>query len=76
MNEPTELKTGQIWKDMDPREERFVRIERVSVGGALLIRKVIKQNGSWIHAPRSVERWAIASRFNGKRGGYALHSDT
>jgi hypothetical protein len=65
---------GQIWKEVDPRDERYVRIERVTLAGFPVIRKVIRQNGSWIHAPRSFERFAKPERFNGKRGGYEFHA--
>lgn len=65
---------GQIWKEVDPRVTRFVRVEKVGAHAGVMVRKVIRQNGSWIHAPRSVERWTNAARFDGKRGGYEFHA--
>jgi hypothetical protein len=69
----TEPAVGQIWKEVDPRKERYVRVERVDIE-TIMVRRVIRPFGSWTHAARSPERWAKASRFNGKRGGYEFHA--
>jgi hypothetical protein len=61
---------GQIWKEVDPRFNRFVRVERVTLGGHVAIRTVIRDAGSWISAPRSRELLTKPERFNGKRGGF------
>lgn len=63
-----EIKSGQIWEEVDPRYTPLRRIEVlevVSVTGPKGIR--IKS-----HSGRTV--WASAERFNGKRGGYRLAS--
>lgn len=70
------LLAGQIWKECDPRFERFIRIEGVSGHRrGITTRTVIERDGSWIEAPRSRANYCDAERFNGKRGGYALWQD-
>lgn len=61
----------QIWREVDPRQERHIRIERVGVTHAW-VRKVILRGepARWTDAPKSRVAEARLSRFNGKRGGY------
>lgn len=67
------LKQGQIWKECDPRMDRWVRIESVGVGPrSVHVRAVTLQDGRWIEAPRSRLGYASPERFNGRRGGYAI----
>jgi hypothetical protein len=70
------IEVGQIWREVDPRRERFVRVLNVSEG-VVKIRTVNPAwkhvSGRWKEAYRSRPSYAEASRFNGKRGGYALH---
>lgn len=67
------VKVGQVWVEMDPRMERYVRIEKVwDDGKAVDIRRVTQDGGVWPNARLSS---ASARRFNGNRGGYAIHSD-
>lgn len=69
-----EIKVGQIWREVNPRRERFVRIEAVSLMRVgISVRTVVKVDGKWCDAPRSRLSYADRQRFNGKRGGYALH---
>lgn len=69
-----EIKVGQIWREVDPRRERFVRVESVSMGRCgVSIRTVEKRDRRWLDAPRSRLSYADHDRFNAKRGGYALH---
>lgn len=70
---------GDIWQEQDPRQPRFVRVTKVS-GGSVGIYAVEKDvSGDWrvSRNPRTgrpaPERLAQSQRFNGKRGGYALH---
>ncbi len=73
---------GDIWKEVDPRTERFVRIESISVSGnTVSIRTVVRTTiGSpenprtrWADGHRSRLSYVNAGRFNGKRGGYSYH---
>jgi hypothetical protein len=71
------IRAGQIWKENDPRLERYVRIESVPASpiratDSVLIRRV-KEDGS--HYKGAADRWAKIARFNGKRSGYSLHRD-
>lgn len=68
---------GDIWREVDPRCERFVRIESVGVvtthSRSIGIRTVIRRESGWIAVPRTRTSYARLDRFRGKRGGYALH---
>lgn len=69
-----ELAVGQIWKEVDPRFERSIRIEKISAGTrrSIQIRTVEKRDGEWREAPRSRISYCDRNRFNEKRGGYAF----
>lgn len=72
------IRVGQIWIEVDPRFARHVRIETVDAAGGptIGIQTVVRDGwGQWALAPRSRRTWADRSRFNGKRGNYALHED-
>lgn len=58
-----------IWKEVDPRMVRFVKVMRVGKSEAE-IRKC-EENGDI--PKRSIKRQAQLARFNGNRGGYQLH---
>jgi len=68
---------GQIWREVDPRFTRFVRVE--SVGSFLRNEEVIgirnvtnDPHVGWVsHGGARFSR-ANSKRFNGKRGGYAF----
>lgn len=67
-------KVGDIWKEVDPRQERFVRVESVGTGRrSVAIRTVIFAFHQWREAARSRVSYADLERFNGRRGGYAFH---
>ncbi len=68
-----------IWKEVDPRATRFVRVVVVAGTDVRVVTVTEKEPGYWVpvlnektkrYAPA---RWADLRRFNGKRGGYALH---
>jgi hypothetical protein len=61
---------GQIWREVDPRFTRYVRVE--SDGQRIGIRAVVKAGDRWVDAPRSRLSYADRSRFDGRRGGYEL----
>lgn len=72
------VREGQIWKEVDPRFERYVRIVTVLPSGRRSIGiQTCAENGKggWAPAPRSRHSWCDRERFNGKRGGYALHRE-
>jgi len=72
--EPPVLMVGDIWQEQDPRNPRFVQIVKISsTTGDPLIEKVERRHDAWMPARGAVQRFAKRSRFNGKRGGYALH---
>jgi hypothetical protein len=64
-----EIKKGQRWMEVDPRFRRIVEVLEVREGDikSVLIASVDP-------ATNNVGRknWASKSRFNGKRGNYAL----
>lgn len=69
---------GDIWQEVDPRMTRFVKVTKVWPD-SVFVMAVQHEGGAWVavrnpktnrYAP---ERNAQLKRFNGKRGGYALH---
>lgn len=71
-----DIKVGQIWIEVDPRFERYVRIKEIggSCDQSVAIQTCVQdRSGEWVDAPRSRRGWASIERFNGKRGNYALH---
>lgn len=76
MTEQPKPKQGQIWVEMDPRFERYIRIESVGVGRRSVgFRTVVLLAGRWIDGPRSRMSYVNPERFNAKRSGYAIHQD-
>lgn len=71
MSEQPAPKVGQIWVEVDPRDERYVVVERLSAP-FVVVRRVEADGSPW---PKSRSLHAQDSRFNGKRGGYAIHKD-
>lgn len=67
-----EIRVGQIWREVDPRKERYVRVLDVR-GGWVQISTVEKSGNVWTRVRGTTKRHAAVDRFNGKRGGYALH---
>lgn len=77
MSDQPKPAVGQIWREVDPRFIRFVRIE--SVGSFFRNEEVIgmrnvtnDQHGGWVRPKGSRFNRAKIGRFNGKRGGYAF----
>lgn len=69
---------GDIWKEVDSRIERYVRVERVGVGRRSITIRTVVFNPSnmgrrWRDAPRTRATYADLGRFNGRRNGYKLH---
>jgi hypothetical protein len=62
----------QIWREVDPRKERYIRIESDAsvLSHTVAFRTVIKKASGWAVAPGAHMSHAKRSRFNGKRGGY------
>ncbi|MBN9434035.1 MAG: hypothetical protein J0I45_16510 [Bosea sp.] len=74
MTDTPALAAGQIWKEVDPRFTRFIRIENVGAGRrSISIRTVENVDGRWVDAERSRCSYADPQRFNGKRGNYAFY---
>jgi hypothetical protein len=69
---PVKPAVGQIWREVDPRFERFAKVFGTSPNGALVyIQTVYKhETGAWWLSPRSRTTAVKIERFNGKRGGY------
>lgn len=61
-------KVGQIWKEVDPRVDRYVMIVMVGPDLVRLQRCDADGNAMFTRVTSAQLR-----RFNGKRGGYALH---
>ena len=67
-----ELKVGQIWRDNDPRRDRYVRIVRVPRPGFSLVRiRCCDERGD--HMPGYPETGTNTKRFGRKgRDGFTL----
>ena len=63
-NEPVVV--GQVWKELDSRFDRFVRVIRIKNSGAVVIQN--EDDGARHTTARR-------DRFNGKHGGYILWKD-
>lgn len=69
----TEIKIGQIWVEMDPRDERYVKITAAPTNSFVVtVIRVTEAGEPW---PKGRKTFPQRVRFNGKRGGYALHRD-
>ena len=71
----TGIKAGQIWREVDPRHPRYVRIIDDSTRkNHVRIATVVKEGEAWV---ASSDRLTLANRkrFNGKRGGYQFVED-
>lgn len=65
----SELKVGQIWREVDPRFNRHVEVLEIHDGE---IKSVLICAVDPITRERARRTWASKGRFNGKRGGYEL----
>lgn len=70
-----DVKVGQIWREVDPRQERYIRVERVLTPHVIDIRCVTFDGTLWIPKKGTRLTQALATRFNGKRGGYDLYME-
>ncbi len=69
----TDFGIGDIWKEVDPRFERYVRV--VAWNDDYVRIRSCTADGRFLnrrHGPAS--RKAKLARFNGKHGGYAIYS--
>lgn len=67
---------GQIWREVDPRFDRYVMVLDVREGRRGILVQTTERNdlGQWVPAPRSRKSWCDVERFSGRRGGYELTS--
>jgi hypothetical protein len=74
-----DIKVGQIWKDCDPRRERFVLVVDTNHPlGKIGIRTVVKwPSGTWRESNTSRLSYTKRHRFVrvSASGGYVLHED-
>jgi hypothetical protein len=70
-----EPRKGQIWREVDPRQNRYVRVLGVNGMGEVQVETVYNADGKWFRAHGTRRGWAKLDRFNGRRGGYALQED-
>lgn len=71
------IAVGQIWREVDPRFDRYVQVESVCtmLGNTNIvgIRAVVpNDHGGWDYTLGARYSRANAIRFNGKRGNYEL----
>lgn len=65
-----EVRAGQIWKEVYPRQERYIKVLSVFDRRAI-IQTVTGDQKRWARKPKTAEREAHLARFDGKRGGYS-----
>ena len=63
----TAIKVGQVWREVDPRFTRHIRVEGFTADGR--VRIVTTDKTGRMSVRRSTCR---LDRFNGRRGGYEL----
>lgn len=68
----SDVKVGQIWKEVDPRFERYIEV--IYIDDVTQKVEIVSPAGSGGQAGRRTTKASI-KRFNGKRGGYVLHKD-
>jgi hypothetical protein len=68
----TEVRIGQIWREDDSRQERYVRVDAIE-GERVRIRSVARSDAGEWRADSRVGRWASLKRF-GKSGGYRFEA--
>jgi DNA-binding IscR family transcriptional regulator len=67
-----EIKVGQIWREVDPRFNRYIQVVEIANSTVRPIKLAtidIETNAL------GRKTWASRERFNGKRGGYELYKD-
>lgn len=70
------IEVGQIWREVDPRQERYVRVEGTGPT-EIRIRTVVRnEDGAWVVKKGTRECPARRERFNGQPGGYLWVSRT
>lgn len=67
-----EIKVGQIWREVDPRFNRYVQVIEVF---DTAVKSIKIANIDLLTNALGRKNWASRERFNGKRGGYELHKD-
>ena len=68
-----EIKVGQIWREVDPRFNRYVQVIEITNHS---IRPIKIATIDLATNALGRKNWASRERFNGKRGGYELHRDS
>ena len=67
-----DVKVGQIWREVDPRFNRYVQVIEIANQS---IRSIKIATIDLATNALGRKNWASRERFNGKRGGYELHRD-
>lgn len=68
-----EIKVGQIWREVDPRGNRYVQVIEIANWSVKSIKIAAID---LVTNALGRKNWASRERFNGKRGGYELHRDS
>ena len=68
-----DVKVGQIWREVDPRFNRYVQVIEIANQS---IRPIKIATIDLATNALGRKNWASRERFNGKRGGYELHRDS
>lgn len=75
-DKPLPLKVGQIWREMDARGARYVRVLEIHPSAVpapmVTVETVYNADGKWFRAHGTRQNAARVDRFNGKPGGYSL----
>lgn len=67
-----EVKRGQVWREVDPRRERFVHVISNGDTPKVAIQTVERDGAGWKLVAGTRVNHVDPSRFNGRRGGYIL----
>lgn len=66
------IKVGQIWREVDPRFNRYIQVLEATDG---VVRPIKIATIDLATNALGRKTYASRERFNGKRGGYELYRD-
>lgn len=67
---PQKIAAGQIWREVDKRFSRYVKVLEVRDGDIKSV--LLCTTDSVVGRGEGRKTWASKTRFNGRRGGYEL----
>lgn len=73
MPAPVTITVGQVWRENDPRMDRYVRVQEIDSDTIYLLR--VNEDGTPWTGGRIRKTRAARYRFGNKGNGYSLHRE-